>query len=108
MQVKRERPMSTIHADHEHHQLPDAKTDALKRLNYIDGHLNGIRKMVAEDQYCVDILKQTFAVRRAIQKLESKLLQGHLHSCVIEGVKDGREDQVLDELLELFALADKR
>ena len=100
--------MAATETTHEHHQLPDAKKDALKRLNYIDGHLNGIRKMVEEDQYCVDILKQTFAVRRAIQKLESKLLEGHLHSCVIDGVKDGREDQVLDELLELFSLADKR
>ena len=100
--------MATIDTAHEHHQLPDAKKDALKRLNYIDGHLNGVRRMVEEDQYCVDILKQTFAVRRAIQKLESRLLEGHLHSCVIDGVKDGREDQVLSELLELFSLADKR
>ena len=100
--------MATTETTHEHHQLPDAKKDALKRLNYTDGHLNGIRKMVEEDQYCVDILKQTFAVRRAIQKLESKLLEGHLHSCVIDGVKEGREDQVLDELLELFSLSDKR
>ena len=92
----------------EHQQLPNAKKDALKRLNYVTGHLNGIRKMVLEDKYWVDILKQTFAVRRAIQKLEVKLLEGHLHSCVIDGVKDGREDQVLDELLELFALAEKK
>jgi len=84
-----------------------AKQEALKRLSYIDGHLSGIRRMVEEDQYCVDVLKQTFAVRRAIQKLESVLLQGHLHSCVIEGVRDGREEHVLDELLELFALSDK-
>ena len=89
------------------HDLPEAKVDALKRLSYIEGHLSGIRRMVEDDKYCVDILKQAFAVRRAIQKLESKLLQGHLHSCVIEGVRDGREDQVLDELLELYALADK-
>ncbi len=87
--------------------LPEAKVDALKRLSYIEGHLSGVRRMVEDDKYCVDILKQTFAVRRAIQKLESKLLQGHLHSCVIEGVRDGREDQVLDELLELYSLADK-
>lgn len=100
--------MATTETTHEHRQLPDAKKDALKRLNYIDGHLNGVRRMVEEDQYCVDILKQTFAVRRAIQKLESKLLEGHLHSCVIDGVKDGREDEVLNELLELFSLADKR
>ena len=88
--------------------LPDAKKDALKRLAYIEGHLSGVKRMVEEDKYCVDILKQTFAVRRAIQKLESRLLEGHLHSCVIEGVKNGREDQVLGELLELYALSDKR
>ena len=88
--------------------LPDAKKDAMKRLAYIEGHLSGVKRMVEEDKYCIDILKQTFAVRRAIQKLESRLLEGHLHSCVIEGVKDGREDQVLGELLELYALSDKR
>ena len=47
--------------------LPDAKVEALKRLNYIEGHLSGIRKMMEENQYCVDILKQTYAVRRATQ-----------------------------------------
>ncbi len=88
--------------------LSDAKQDALKRLSYIEGHLAGIRRMIESDQYCVDILKQTFAVRRAIQKLESRLLEGHLHSCVLQGVRDGREEQVLGELLELYTLADKR
>ncbi len=88
--------------------LPEAKKDALKRLSYIEGHLAGVRRMVEEDTYCVDVLKQTFAVRRAIQKLERRLLQGHLHSCVIEGVKNGREDEVLNELLELYSLSDKR
>ena len=91
-----------------HEQLSDQKLDALKRLSYIEGHLSGIRRMVEEGKYCVDILKQTFAVRRAIQKLESRLLEGHLHSCVIDGVKDGREDEVLGELLELYSLSDKR
>ena len=98
----------TTKTQHEHETLSDAKRDALKRLSYIDGHLSGIRRMVEDDKYCVDVLKQTFAVKRAIQKLESVLLEGHLHSCVIEGVKDGREDQVLGELLELYSLSDKR
>ena len=98
----------TVSAHQGHEKLPEAKRDALKRLSYINGHLSGIRRMVEEDKYCVDVLKQTFAVRRAIQKLESILLEGHLSSCVIEGVKDGREDQVLGELLELYSLADKK
>ncbi len=83
------------------------KEDALKRLSYVEGHLAGVRRMVEEEKYCVDILKQTFAVRRAIGKLESLMLQGHLHTCVIEGVKDGREEQVLGELLELYELANR-
>lgn len=81
------------------------KREALKRLNYIDGHLGGIRKMMEEDKYCVDILKQTYAVRRAIERLEALLLDGHLHTCVVEGVRDGREEQVIGELLGLYELA---
>ncbi len=107
--------MATTHATHtghathqEHEALSEAKRDGLRRLSYIEGHLSGVRKMVEEDKYCVDILKQTFAIKRAIQKLESVLLEGHLHSCVIDGVKEGREDQVLGELLELYSLSDKR
>jgi len=40
----------------------DRRQDALKRLSYIEGHVAGIRKMVAEDKYCIDILRQTHAV----------------------------------------------
>ena len=87
--------------------LPDAKADTLKRLSYIEGHLSGIRKMLQEDKYCVDILKQTYAVRRAIEKMESILLEGHLHTCVLDGIRDGREDQVVGELTELYILANR-
>ena len=87
--------------------LTNTKQESLKRLNYIEGHLAGIKRMVEEEKYCVDVLKQTYAVRRAIEKLESLLLNGHLHTCVVEGVKDGREEQVVGELLELYSLNSK-
>jgi DNA-binding FrmR family transcriptional regulator len=63
--------------------------------------------MVEEDKYCVDVLKQTFAVRRAIEKLEAVILDGHLHGCVVEGIKEGREEEVVGELLELYQLANR-
>ena len=87
--------------------LHEAKTEALKRLSYIEGHLSGIRKMLEEDKYCVDVLKQTYAVRRAIEKMESILLEGHLHTCVVDGIKSGREEDVVGELRDLFILANK-
>ena len=85
--------------------MKSSKEDALKRLAYIEGHLKGIRKMLEEDQYCVDILKQTYAVQRAIDKFESVILQGHLRSCVVEGIRDGRDEAVLQELEDLFELS---
>jgi CsoR family transcriptional regulator, copper-sensing transcriptional repressor len=83
------------------------RAESLKRLRYIECHLNGVRRMIEEDAYCVDILKQSFAVRRAIEKLEQIMLQGHLSTCVVEGIRDGREEQVVGELRELYELANK-
>jgi|TARA_B110000263_G_scaffold41293_1_gene33089 DNA-binding FrmR family transcriptional regulator len=101
------------HANHDHDHAEhdsakaDTRDDAIKRLSYIEGHLAGVKKMVEEDRYCVDILRQTFAVRRALQKLESQLIDGHLRTCVVDGVKQGREEQVLSELVELYEIADR-
>lgn len=83
------------------------KADVLKRINFIEGHLAGIKRMVEADKYCVDVLKQTYAVRRAIEKMEGMMLSGHLHTCVVDGIREGRDDQVLAELSELYEMAGK-
>jgi len=82
-----------------------AKPEVLRRLAYIEGHLQGVRRMIEEDKYCVDVLKQTYAVRRAIEKLEALILENHLQGCVVHGIKEGREDAVVGELLDLYELA---
>ena len=87
--------------------LNDVKQDALKRLSYLSGHLEGVRRMVETEAYCVDVLKQTHAVRRAIEKLEAVLLDGHLRSCVADGVREGREEQVIGELIELYEVTNR-
>lgn len=85
----------------------EKKQEVLKRLAFIEGHLQGVRRMVEGEQYCVDVLKQTYAVRRAIEKMEGLMLDNHLHTCVLEGIKDGRDEQVIGELLGLYELAGK-
>ena len=57
---------------------PKTQIEAKKRLAYIEGHLNGVRKMIEDDRYCIDVLKQMHAIRKAIEKLETLLLEGHL------------------------------
>ena len=65
----------------------DRRRDVLKRLSYIEGHVSGIRKMVEEDKYCVDILRQTYAVRKALEKLEAIILEGHFVRACPRGLK---------------------
>ena len=81
------------------------KSELDARLASIEGHIKGIRKMVQDDVYCVDVLKQTFAVERALQKFEAEVLRGHLSTCVPTGFKQGRNEAMIAELSDLFALA---
>ena len=83
------------------------KKQILNRLATIEGHLKGIRKMVEEDQYCVDIIHQSYAVERALKAFEAALLEGHLGSCVPTGFKEGRDQEMIRELSELFQLSRK-
>jgi DNA-binding FrmR family transcriptional regulator len=85
----------------------EVKPEVLKRLSFIEGHLAGIRRMVEADKYCVDILRQTHAVRRAIERMEAMMLDGHLRTCVVDGIREGRDEAVLSELSELYELAGK-
>ena len=81
------------------------RIEVLKRLRFVEGHLEGVRRMIEKDEYCVDILKQTHAVRKAIEKVEAIMLEGHLRTCVVEGMRDGRQEQVVSELMDLYAQA---
>ncbi len=83
------------------------KDESLRRISYIEGHLKGIRKMLEEDQYCGDVLRQTLAVRKAIQKLEQLILEAHLRQCVTGRIKSGEEADVVGELVELYSLVER-
>ncbi|MBM3940781.1 MAG: metal-sensitive transcriptional regulator [SAR202 cluster bacterium] len=85
--------------------MRETKAEALKRLNYLSGHLDGVRRMVEADTYCVDVLKQTHAIRRGIEKLEALLLEGHLRTCLVDGVREGREHHLIDELMDLYSVS---
>ena len=81
------------------------RKDLLNRLATIEGHIKGIRKMVEEDQYCVDVLRQSYAVERALKKFEAAILEGHLTGCVPSAFKEGRDAETIRELSELFELS---
>lgn len=84
--------------------------DTLQRLKTIEGHLKGVIRMVEEDAYCIDVIRQIQAVEAALNKVSSHILGDHLNSCVVTAVKgdDPKErERVLKEVLEVFETATK-
>ena len=71
----------------------------IKRLNRIEGQVRGIKKMIEEERYCVDILTQVSAVQSALNSFNKELLSAHIKSCVVHDIKAG-DDKVVDELCD--------
>ena len=70
----------------------------IRRLKLIEGQVRGIEKMVEDDRYCIDILVQVSAVQSALNAFNKELLAQHIRSCVVEDIRNGK-DEVVDELV---------
>ena len=65
----------------------ETTTDILNRLKSIEGHVRGIQRMVENGDYCIDIVNQLLAVQRAMQRVNSLVLERHLHTCVTTAIR---------------------
>ena len=73
--------------------------DLMNRLNRIEGQIRGIKRMLEEDAYCIDIINQVSAANCALNSFTKVILANHIKSCVAEDVKEGSEEK-LDELVK--------
>lgn len=73
--------------------------DLVNRLSRIEGQVRGVKKMVEEDRYCIDILVQVQAIQAALNGFNKMLLSEHIHSCVVRDIQEGNLECV-DELCE--------
>lgn len=80
----------------------ETRRDVAARLRSIEGHLRGVEKMVSEDKYCVDVLRQTMAIEKALARVDEVILEGHLETCVADSFREGRSRKTVGELLEIF------
>ena len=87
-----------------------AKAGVIRRLQSIEGHVRGIQRMVEEDKYCIDVIKQVEAVQAALGKINQMVLENHLETCVtaaIRGDDPQRREEVIGEILEVFSVSQK-
>lgn len=84
--------------------------NTLRRLKTIEGHLRGVIRMVEEDTYCIDVIRQIQAIDAALNKVSTQILENHLNSCVITAIKGNNpkeRERVLKEISEVFAMSAK-
>ena len=81
------------------HRESQEYRNLLNRLSRIEGQVRGIRNMVEEERYCVDILTQVSAIQSALNSFNKELLSNHIKTCVVEEIRSG-DEQVVDELCD--------
>ena len=84
------------------HFSDNRKSDLLHRLKIVQGHLDKVASMIDEDEYCMDIIHQSYAVQKALEKVDRLILENHLMTCVRESLKNGESEEKVNEILEVF------
>ncbi len=90
--------MTELDEKHKHRENKEFK-DLITRLNRIEGQVRGVKSMVEDERYCVDILTQVSAIQSALNSFNKVLLSQHIKSCVVDDIREGK-DEVVDELCE--------
>ncbi len=78
----------------------EVKEQSVKRLKRIEGQVKGIQRMVENEKYCIDIVNQVNAARRALDQVALIVMRRHVESCVAEAIKVGNQTKKIDELME--------
>lgn len=86
-------------------QTPTEKL--VRRLKIIEGQVRGLQEMIAKDAYCIDVITQTSAVKKALSSVEDALMENHLSTCVIHQIQKGKEKTAIEEILKVYQLKRK-
>lgn len=86
----------------------EIKSKAVRRLAIAAGQIQGLKKMVEEEKYCIDIITQSAAIKEALSGVEDLILENHLSTHVIEQIKAGKDKQATQEILKVYKLKRKK
>lgn len=87
--------------DHFRHSYSKDKANLVRRLSRMEGQVRGIARMIEREEYCVDILQQTAALRAAVDALSILILEDHVQGCVRTAAERGEADQYVDEVVDV-------
>jgi DNA-binding FrmR family transcriptional regulator len=87
--------------DHFRHSYSKDKAGLIRRLSRMEGQVRGIARMIEREEYCVDILQQTAALRAAVDAVSVLVLEDHVQGCVRTAAEHGEADRYVDEVIDV-------
>ena len=88
-------------ADQFRHSYTKDRAQLIRRLSRMEGQVRGIARMIEREEYCIDILQQTAALRAAVDSLSILLLEDHVQGCIRTAAARGEADQYVDEVVDV-------
>ncbi len=95
------RSAATADDDHFRHSYTKDRAQLIRRLSRMEGQVRGIARMIEREEYCIDILQQTAALRAAVDSLSILLLEDHVQGCIRTAAARGEADQYVDEVVDV-------
>ncbi|HET7168798.1 MAG TPA: metal-sensitive transcriptional regulator [Candidatus Limnocylindrales bacterium] len=95
------RPAPPPDPSHFRHSYSKDTAQLMRRLSRMEGQVRGIARMIEREEYCVDILQQTAALRAAVDALSILVLEDHVQGCVRTAADRGEADQYVDEVIDV-------
>lgn len=86
----------------------ELKNKIERHLKIIEGQVRGLQKMVAEDQYCIDVITQASAIRNSLGSVEERVLENHLGTCAVKQMKGKNRDKAIKEIVSVYKLAKRK
>jgi DNA-binding FrmR family transcriptional regulator len=86
---------------HFRHSYAKDSAQLMRRLSRMEGQVRGIARMIEREEYCVDILQQTAALRAAVDAVSILVLEDHVQGCVRTAAERGEADQYVDEVIDV-------
>jgi CsoR family transcriptional regulator, copper-sensing transcriptional repressor len=77
------------------------RAQLLRRLSRIEGQVRGIARMIEREEYCIDVLQQTAALRAAVDAVSLLLMEDHVAGCLATAVKTGKAEAYTEEVMEV-------
>ncbi|HDY73126.1 MAG TPA: metal-sensing transcriptional repressor [Candidatus Jorgensenbacteria bacterium] len=87
---------------------PEIKKQVVRRLKIAEGQIRGLQRMVDKEEYCIDIITQSLAIKQALSSVEDLLLENHLSSHVINQIKSGKEGKAIKEIMTVYKISKKK